>query len=269
MTTRQRRRPPYLTDYIVSTVKDYAYLTIYFIPNTYQQAVQSEEASRWKEVMDKEINALIRNNTWTVQPLPTDRVETKGRWVYTVKPGKAPTDDLQYKARYVAKGFSQIPGLDFDETHSPTTRLTSIQALLQKAVNNKLTLHQLDVKSAYLNADINKDIYVQQPPGYETISNDPNQHLTCHLNKSLYGLRQSGRNWHDTLTNYLQSLDYITNQADRCIYSKQLGDDQIILLFSVDDIVVASNQPHLIQKVKDELSSRFSMDDRAKMVRRH
>jgi transposase InsO family protein len=261
---RDRRPPSYLSDYATLTKTDYAYLTIPFIPNTYEEAIQSDEADQWKMAMDKEIESLRANQTWTVKPLPADRTETKGRWVYTIKQGKT-TDDIQYKARYVAKGFTQIPGLDFDCTHSPTTRLTSIRTLLQKAVNDKLLLHQLDVKGAYLNANIDKDIYVQQPPGYEETNNDTNIHMTCHLNKSLYGLRQSGRNWHETLTTYLQSLDYTPNKTDPCIYTKCTGEDQTIILFWVDDIILASNKPHLIQKTKEELSNRFKMDDRGEL----
>ena len=92
---------------------------------------------------------------------------------------------MTYKARYVARGYSQIPGIDYDETFSPTTRFTTIRMLLQKAVNESLHLHQMDVKGAYLNAPIDKDIYVQQPPGYEC-TGESGTRLTCHLKKSLY-----------------------------------------------------------------------------------
>jgi hypothetical protein len=211
------------------------------------------------------MDALHTNKTWTVKPLPCDRTETRGKWVFTIKQGKATSDDIQYKARYVARGFSQIPGLDFDETHSPTTRLTSIRTLLQKAVNEKLILYQLDVKGAYLNAPIDKDIYVQQPPGYELTTDNPNIHLTCHLQKSLYGLKQSGRNWHQTLTDYLHSLDYTPNQTDPCMYTKHAGPDVIIMLFWVDDIILASGKEELIQRAKNELNDRFNIDDRGEL----
>ena len=119
-----------------------------------------------------------------------------------MKQGKN-SGEIQYKARYVVCGFSQIYGNDCDETFSPTARFASIRMLLQKASNEKLYLHKMDVKGAYLNAPIDKEIYVQQPRGYEQSDKSGNR-LTCHLHKSLYGLKQSSWNWNTTLTNFLK-----------------------------------------------------------------
>ena len=261
---RERKTPPYLSDYYLS-VTDYAYTTnlVPLIPTTYEEAIKSDNSTQWKAAMDAEISTLQANDTWTIKPLPVNREETKGRWVYTIKQGSQP-GKIQYKARYVARGYSQIKGIDYDETYSPTTRFTSIRTLLQKAVNENLHLHQLDVKGAYLNALIDKDIYVQQPPGYEQVD-ARNTHLTCHLNKSLYGLKQSGRNWHTTLTDYLKSIGYAANDIDPCLYTKQDGDDQIIILFWVDDIIVGSNRQELITTTKQSLHDKFRMDDRGKL----
>jgi len=120
--------------------------------------------------MDKELNTLRDSNTWSIQLLPQDRTETKGRWVYTLKQGKTP-GETQHKARYIAKGYSKMQGVDYDQTYSPTIRFTSIRLLLQKAANENMKIHQLDVKGAYLNAPIDKEIYLQQPEGYEETSN--------------------------------------------------------------------------------------------------
>jgi hypothetical protein len=116
--------------------------------------------------MDKEMETITQNDTWDVKPLHDGRSETKGRWVYTIKQGKD-ANETQFKARYVAKGFTQVHGIDYYDTYSPTTCFTSIRALLQKAANDNMVIHQLDVKGAYLNAPINTDICLQQPPGYE------------------------------------------------------------------------------------------------------
>ena len=89
--------------------------------------------------MDAEINTLKENNTWDIKPLPSNQTETKGKWVYAIKQGKS-VDTIQYKARYVAKGYSQTSGVDYDETYSPTTRFTLIRMLLQKAANERLHL---------------------------------------------------------------------------------------------------------------------------------
>ncbi|KAF6040100.1 hypothetical protein EB796_001573 [Bugula neritina] len=129
------------------------------IPQSYQEAVNSKEKEVWKRAMDKEMNNLCDTNTWFIQPLPEDRTETKGRWVYTLKQGTTP-DKTQHKAIYVAQGFSQIQRVDYDETDSPTTIFTLIKLLLQKAANENMKVHQLDAKGAYLNAPIDKKIYL-------------------------------------------------------------------------------------------------------------
>jgi len=150
--------------------------------------------------------------------------------VYTTKRGKR-DDEVTYKARYVAKGYSQIHGIDYDEIFSPTTRFTTIRMLLQIAVNESLHLCQMDVKGAYLNAPTDKDIYVQQPRGYEC-TDDSGTHLTSHLKKSLYGLKQSGRNWHHTLTSCLKSRGFTVTVTDPCVCTQKTGpNDELIVLF--------------------------------------
>ena len=256
---RERKQPDYLKDYSLSATIDHAYAVISSIPETYEEAISSNDATLWKAAMDKEIETLNLNDTWKVQPLPSGRSETKGRWVYTLKQSKE-AGQVQYKARYVAKGFSQVHGVDYHETYSPTTRFTSIRALLQKATNDKLHLHQLDVKGAYLNAPIDTDIYLQQPPGYE--QSDHDTQLTCHLNKSLYGLKQSGRNWHSTLTTYLKKEGFTANDNDPCVYTSSVEGEHVIVLFWVDDIIVASQSLNCINVTKQNLCQRFNMDDR-------
>ena len=216
---RDIRPPPKrFADYYLSANVDYAYAAVPIIPTSYEEAVNSEDAKLWKAAMDAEVQTLEQNETWVLSPLPQGRSETKGRWVYTIKQGKS-EGEVQYKARYVAKGYSQIQGVDYDETYSPTTRFTSIRALLQKAANEGLHLHQMDVKVAYLNAPIDKEIYVQQPPGYEQTDSTGSK-LSCHLKKSLYGLKQSGKNWHATLTDFLKSKGFIPNTNDPCVYTR-------------------------------------------------
>ena len=220
------------------TTLDYAYGALLRIPKTYDEAVSSEDASNWKMAMDAEVNTLIANNTYELVNLPPDRNEIKGKWVYTLKQG-INKDEVQYKARYVAKGYSQIPGVDYDETYSPTTRMTAIRMLLQKAANEKLELHQMDVKGAFLNAPIDKDIFVEQPPGYEKYENG--QKLTCYLNKSLYGLKQSGHNWHSTLTVFLKQSGFVISDSDPCLYINTDKAKPMIIIFWVDDIIIASS----------------------------
>jgi len=261
---RDVKSPAYLNDYYCTVNVDYACTAVTMIPETYEQAINSDDAEHWKAAMDAEMNMLTENDTWEVMPLPPGRTETKGKWIYTIKQGKQ-ENEVTYKARYVARGYSQVHGIDYDETFSPTTRFTTIRMLLQKAVNESLHLHQMDVKGAYLNAPIDKDIYVQQPPGYE-LTDESNRQLTCHLKKSLYGLKQSGRNWHNTLTDFLKSKGFRVSDTDPCVYILQTpSNERIIILFWVDDIILASSNTTLIETTKQDLNTRFKMDDRGEL----
>eukprot|EP00794_Sanderia_malayensis_P017213 gene17213-18934_t len=221
---RDIQPPKYLADYYLNTSVDYAYSLVLSIPQSYEEAISSEDADKWKAAMDFEIKTLTENHTWELIRLPESREKTKGRWVYALKQGKNP-EEVKYKARYVARGFTQVHGLDYEETYSPTARLTPIRMLLQKATNEKLHLRQMDVKGAYLNASIDKDIYVQQPPGYEQTDGNGYK-LTCNLRKSLYGLKQSGTNWNNTLTDFLKTKGLTLSKIDPCVYKKNVNNKQ-------------------------------------------
>ena len=101
-----------------------------------------------------------------------------GKWVFAVKTG--PNGEETHKARYVAKGFSQIADIDYEETFDPTARMSSVRVLMQKAVQNNMLIHQMDVKTAYLNAPIDREIYIQQPEGFEKCDKNGNE-LVCKL----------------------------------------------------------------------------------------
>ena len=156
-------------------------------PVTYHEAVNCTEASNWQTAMENEIQSLKRNDTYTLTDPPTNRAVVDGKWVYKVK---GDPDQPTFKARYVAKGYSQIEGIDYTETFSPTARMETIRSLIQLAVQEDLIVHQMDVKTAFLHAPIDEDIYVSQPIGYAI------ENKVWKLQKSLYGLKQSGRNWH-------------------------------------------------------------------------
>ena len=252
---RNRKPPGHLVDYHVADdneQQDYCYFLN--TPTSYNEAVSGTDSANWKRAMDEEIESLERNETFTVTELPADKTVVEGKWVYTVK-GSA--DNPVYKARYVARGFSQREGIDYSETFSPTARMESVRMLVQIAVQENWLLHQMDVKGAYLHAPIECEVYVQQPPGYQE---SPNAHLVWKLNKSLYGLKQSGRNWHN-LHQYLQDTDFEQSSADPCVFIKHIENDVIILLVWVDDIIIASSSKELMDDFKQKLSNRFNMKD--------
>ena len=259
---RNRSRPKHLDDYIVGNDID-AYLqnfihycynaNIYHVPQSYTEAISSSEASEWDLAMKTEMQALEENNTFELVPLPKGKNVIGSRWVYAIKTDK--NGDDNYKARFVAKGYSQVEGVDYQETFSPTARMTSIRVLSQIAIQNDLNIHQMDVRAAYLNAPIDCDVYISQPEGF--VKGGDNKSLVLKLKKSLYGLKQSGRNWNNTLDTYLKEEGFKRSLNDPCFYTR---DDNTFIVHWVDDILIASKSSTL-KSVKTNLEKRFSMKD--------
>ncbi|KAL1263577.1 hypothetical protein QQF64_006316 [Cirrhinus molitorella] len=169
---RARRMPAHLQDFEtenmtdkLQTCIDFCYKAVCDIPQTYQEAISSTKSKQWKNAMDKEMQSLEENKTFTLTKLPQEKQPVGGRWVYTLK--RDIDGSEKYKARFVAKGYSQRLGTDYDETFSPTADLTSVRVVMQKAVQENLILQQMDVETAYLHAPIDHEVYVEQPEGYE------------------------------------------------------------------------------------------------------
>ena len=123
--------------------------------------------------MEDKITALNDNDTYDLVTPPKDRQIVGGKWVYAMKNG--PNGEETHKARYVAKGYSQIAEIDYQETFAPTVRMSSVRMLMQLAVQNDMITHQMDVKTAYLNAIIDCDIYMEQPKGFEKVGKNGGQ----------------------------------------------------------------------------------------------
>ena len=262
---RTRNPPKHLDDYVLDTDNDDIYITVDFckrvnsdIPNSYKEAMNSSESENWQLAMDDEMKSLHDNQTFEIVPLPKNKKVVGGRWVFALKEG--PNDKEIFKARYVAKGFTQVYGSDYFETYSPTAKITSIRILMQISVQYDLIVHQMDVKTAYLNAPIDCEIYVKQPEGYE-ITNHPKETLVYKLNKSLYGLKQSGRNWNNLLHKFFMNNNFIQSSADPCVYFTKSELDYIIALIWVDDIVLATNSTDCLSKIKTLLKDTFMMKD--------
>ena len=137
--------------------------------------------------MVSEYNSLIKNKTWELIDLPADRDPINTKWVYKVKYLADGSID-RYKARFVAKGFSQQEGIDYDETFAPVAKFNNLLVVLAIATYEDLELELMDVKTAFLNGEIMEDIYVTQPEGFV---DSKRPHAVCKLKKSLYGLKQA------------------------------------------------------------------------------
>ena len=223
-------------------------------PATFEEAMHSNEAGEWMEACQYEIDALAKNGTWELVNLPHGQKAVNSKWVFKLK------SDGHYRARLVAKGFTQIPGIDFDETFSPVARFESLRMLLALAALEDWHIHQMDVKSAFLNGELEEEIYMEQPKGF---INAGQETLVCRLKKALYGLKQASRAWNLQFHGVLVGLSFKRTHADAGVYVRhQHGGEgiQIIILY-VDDITLLGTSHEGIERTKKKLSERYEMTD--------
>ena len=187
--------------------------------------------------MTKEFNSLVKNKTWELSELPAHKKTLGGRWIFALKKDEN-GEIVKYKARYVAKGFNRIFGSDYLETFAPTAKLSSICMLLALSTHFHCEVFQLDVSSAYLNADLEEDVYVKQPPGFENPGKGSK--LVCKLLTGLYGLKQAGRCWNRTFDNFLTEFGLTRSMIDSCCFKSNLSDNRIFICVWVDDIIYFS-----------------------------
>lgn len=227
-------------------------------PQSYHQAVSCFDSEKWLVAMQEEMQALQENNTWKLTKLPPGKHAIKCKWVYKKKEGIPAIEDPRYKARLVAKGFSQIPGIDFTDIFSPVVKQTSIRLILGMVAQNDLELEQLDVKMAFLHGDLDEEIYMEQPEGYYI---DGKRDYVCKLEKSLYGLKQSPRQWYKRFDQFITSIGFERSNFDACVYIKRCGHSFMYLLLYVDDMLIAAKNMSDIDKLKVKLKTEFQMKD--------
>lgn len=225
-------------------------------PQTVEEALISSEVNEWKQAMDQEMVSLMKNDTWNLVPLPPGKTALPNKWVF-----KRKTDQdgnvIQYKARLVIKGYAQKKGVDFQEVYSPVVRWTSIRYLLALAAQQNLYIHQMDAVSAFLQGSIDTEIYMMQPEMYKKSDE------VCHLNKSIYGLKQSSRLWNIKLSTVLKDMDIQQSKTDPCVYYNIKM--EIYITVWVDDILLFASQKSTLDDVKEKLQKKLNMKDLGKV----
>jgi hypothetical protein len=207
--------------------------------------------------MADEYRALMDNGTWRLVPRPLSVNVVSGRWLWKLKYNADGTLS-KHKAYWVARGYNQKSGVDYDETFSLVVKQGTIRTVLSIAASRQWPIHQLDVKNVFLHGHLEETVYCDQPPGFV----DPTHpDYVCLLQKSLYGLKQAPRAWNKRFATYLHSLGFVASAMDTSLFVYCNGDDIAYLLLYVDDIVLTTSSDTLLQHIIDRLHSEFAMTD--------
>ena len=248
------------TAYAITNTADFGDVPI---PRGYRQAIQSKHASYWKDAIAKELNGLIQNQTWVVMrhdDLPKDANLMSCHMVFTVKRNSDGSIE-KFKCRLVANGNTQRHGVDFDRIFSTVVKVSTIRLVLAVAAARDYNLTSIDVKQAYLQAELNEDLYMTMPPGLASYDRDGHR-LIVKLRKSLYGLKQAGREWGQLLTSFLVSYGFTRSSIDVCMYTFTSGSSFIWLCVWVDDCVIVDNCSATRNKFISALDARFPLTDK-------
>ena len=224
------------------------------VPNTVRSALTDPN---WRRAMEEEFDALMANDTWTLVPRPAGTNLVIGKWIYRHKFHAYGSLD-RYKARWVLRGFTQCPGIDYDETFSPVVKPTTVRTVLSLALSQDWPIHQLDVKNAFLHGTLSEIVYCSQPTGF--VDSAHPSHV-CKLNKSLYGLKQAPRAWYSRFASHLLVLGFVEAKSDTSLFIYCRGTDTVYLLLYVDDIVLTASSPGLLRSTITALQSEFAMKD--------
>lgn len=222
-------------------------------PKTYKQAIQHPQ---WVQAMNLELEALLQNKTWIITDLPIGKRPIGCKWVFKIKYNSDGSVE-RHKARLVAKGYIQVEEIDFFDTFSPVAKLTTIRLLLAIASSQKWHLHQLGVHNAFLHGHLEEEIYMQLPPGLTTTK--PNQ--VCRLLKSLYGLKQSSRQWYACLSSSLISKGFSQSASDSSLFTTHSTSSFTAILICVDDLILTGNDLAEIAAIKEFLNTTFKIKD--------
>jgi hypothetical protein len=205
--------------------------------------------------MDNEYNALLKNKTrYLVSPkLGSNVIDCK--WVYRIKKKADGTVD-KYKTRLVAKGFKQRYSIDYEDMFSPVVKAVTIRAILSITVTNGWSMRKFDVQNAFLHENLEEEVYMQQPSGYEIKSHSS---FVCKLDKAIYGLKQAPRAWYSKLSTKLFQLNFKHSKADSLLFHYHKCGVTIFVLVYVDDIIVASSSKGATEAIFGDLEKDFTL----------
>lgn len=226
-------------------------------PVSVQDVMERSDKKLWLDAMKDEYCSLKANNTWELVDRPLDVNVVKSKWVFKLKVG-ADGSVQRHKARLVAKGYSQKPGVDYFETFAPVVKISSIRLLFALAAEKDLSIHHIDVTTAFLNGEIQEEIYMEQP---ECFVQGGEERKVCQLKKALYGLKQAARCWNEKIHGHILNMGFTRSSYDQCVYTKFLKGLFIAIALYVDDFYIFTNNEVAAKSVKDHIGGSFKIKD--------
>nr|KYP69348.1 Retrovirus-related Pol polyprotein from transposon TNT 1-94 [Cajanus cajan] len=260
---RTRQIPQRLHDYDIfseSTVNsegDLVHLALFseIEPVSFEEAMDDP---KWIEAMKDELRSIEKNKTWELVSLPLQKKSIDVKWVYKVKE-KPKGEVAKYKARLVAKGFLQKAGIDYGDVFAPVARIETVRLVVALASLKGWPMYQLDVKSAFLNGEIEEEVYVAQPPGFKIKGQEEKVYK---LRKDLYGLKQAPRAWNKRIDSFLHQMKFIKCTYEHGVYVKsENNSDLLIACLYVDDLLVTGSNQGMVVDFKRSMMEEFEMTD--------
>lgn len=223
-------------------------------PQTYKEAITCDKSDEWMKAMKSEIDALEINDTWVIVDKPVGKEVIDSKWVYKLKRDEF-GNIKTYKARLVARGFLQ-KDMVFKDIYSPVARLTTVRIFMAMSLKYNAYVHQMDVCNAFLNGEVQEDIYMSLPRGFEVDNNK-----VCKLQKSLYGLKCAPKCWNMKFNEFMFKYGFKRSEYDSCLYVKRDNDCYMFVLLFVDDLLVLGTAESQVIEFKKVLGNTFRMRD--------
>ncbi|GJW28759.1 retrovirus-related pol polyprotein from transposon TNT 1-94 [Tanacetum coccineum] len=226
-------------------------------PTSYKAAMLDSVSNKWLDAMNAEMKSMIDNMVWVLIDLPPNCKTVGSKWIFNKK---TDMDGIvhTYKARLVANGYTQLYGVDYEETLSTVADIRAIRILISIAAFYDYEIWQMNVKTAFLNGYFDEDIYMVQPEGFV---DHKYPRKVCKLQRSIYGLKQASRSWNKRFDEEIKKFDFAQNLDEPCVYQKASGSNVTFLILYVDDIIIVENHISSLQSVKDYLGKCFAMKD--------
>lgn len=256
--SERQRTPRSYNDYVTYMCTDETSdeTNLEAMPVTVSEALSRPDGNKWRQAMMDELDSFEESDAWDLMDLPEKGTIVENKWVFKVKCDS--DNQCSYRARLVAKGFTQKEGIDYGETFAPVVRHSTLRLLVGLAVKLDLEITHLDVKTAFLNGLLEEDVYMRQPEGF-VLKGFENK--VCKLKKAIYGLKQSSRAWNTKVDQTLIKLGYKKSELEPCLYTRKKDNLYTIVALYVDDFFIFYNDKENLTKLKQCLSAEFKIKD--------